>query len=110
MKGNTVILVVIYNHKYDKNIDIVENLYCKRFSTIYHIVPFYTGDKPNVIPVYENSIYFEGYIAQAYSHFFHPEAAHYFFVADDMILNPNINETNYADFFNLTDEIGRAHV
>jgi hypothetical protein len=104
MKENVLILVVIYNHKYDKNIDIIENLYCKRFSTIYHIVPFYTGDKPNVIPVYENSIYFEGYIAQAYKHFFHPEAAHYFFVADDMILNPNINETNYADFFNLTDE------
>jgi hypothetical protein len=99
-----VVLVIIYNHKYDKNIDIVEDLYRNRFSTIYHLVPFYTGNKSNVIPVYENSIYFQGYVAQGFNRFFNENATHYFFVADDMIINPNINESNYFNFFHLDEE------
>jgi hypothetical protein len=38
-----VALLVIYNHRYDKNITRVEALYKKRFSHIYHVVPFYDG-------------------------------------------------------------------
>jgi len=104
IKSMKVALIVIYNHKYDKNIEIVEKIYKNRFSTVYHLVPFYTGDKPNVIPVYDNSHYFEGYIAQGYKSFFNESFTHYFFVADDMIINPSINENNYADYFHLDKE------
>ena len=51
----SVALVVIYNHRYDGNISIVEDLYRERFREIFHLVPFYDGDRPNVIPVYESS-------------------------------------------------------
>lgn len=98
-----VALIVIYNHRYDKNIDIIETLYKNRFSNIYHLVPFYTGKKDNVIAVYENSLYFQGYVAQGLKSYFREEYKHYFFVADDMILNPDINENNYSDFFGLKD-------
>jgi len=54
-------LILIYNHRYDKNIEILEKIYSKRFSVIFHLVPFYDGNRDNVIPVYENSYYFEGY-------------------------------------------------
>ncbi len=92
---NKVALIIIYNHRYDKNIDVVEKLYGSRFKHIYHLMPFYDGNRENVIPVYENSRYFQGYIAQGLKSFFSKSYSHYIFVADDLILNPEINEKNY---------------
>ncbi|MDR0507389.1 MAG: hypothetical protein LBH32_11355 [Dysgonamonadaceae bacterium] len=104
MSHHKCVLIVIYNHKYDKNIGLIERIYQNRFSAIYHLVPFYTGNKHNVIPVYDNSRYFEGYIAQGFKHFYNEKFAHYFFVADDMILNPAINENNYCEYFHLDEK------
>tara|TARA_B100000809_G_scaffold213624_1_gene218094 strand:- start:65109 stop:66029 length:921 start_codon:yes stop_codon:yes gene_type:complete len=94
---NKVALIIIYNHQYNKNIEILERLYSGRFSNIYHLVPFYNGDKPNVIAVYDCSYYFQGYVSQGFKSFFNDAYQHYFFVADDMILNPVINESNYGE-------------
>lgn len=99
-----VALIIIYNHQYNKNIDILEKIYSSRFKNIYHLVPFYNGDKPNVIPVYENSYYFQGYVAQGLKSFYKEEYDHYFFVADDLILNPLINETSYKKVYSLNNE------
>lgn len=99
---STVALVVIYNHRYDSNIGIIEDLYRNRFSSLFHLVPFYDGNHPGVIPVYENSFYFQGYIAQGLPHFYRPEFEHYLFVADDLILNPAINEHNFREFLGLS--------
>jgi hypothetical protein len=101
---NKVALIFIFNHKFDKNINVLENIYKDRFSHIYHLVPFYTGDKPNVISVYESSQYFQGYIAQGLKHYFKEEYEHYFFIGDDLILNPAINENNYKEYFKLSPE------
>jgi hypothetical protein len=98
-----VVLIVIYNHQYNKNIDVIEKIYDKKFSNIFHLVPFYNGNKENVIPVYDNSYYFQGYIAQGFKSFFKKEYNHYFFIADDMILNPKINENNYFEYLNLNN-------
>ncbi len=100
---NPVALIIVFNHKYDKNIDILEKIYHKRFSNIYYLVPFYNGDKPNVISVYENSYYFQGYFVQGFKQYFQEKYLHYFFVADDMIINPSINEDNYTEYFHLKD-------
>ncbi|MGI8893145.1 MAG: hypothetical protein ACR2GN_06760 [Bacteroidia bacterium] len=91
-----VALIIIYNHQFNKNIEVLERIYRDRFSHIYHLVPFYMGDKSNVIPVYDSSHYFQGYIAQGLKSFFKNEFDHYFFIADDLILNPTINERNYT--------------
>lgn len=61
-----IALLVLYNHRYDKNIPRIEKLYEGKFSHIFHLMPFYDGDHPNVFPVYESSYYFQSYIAQAY--------------------------------------------
>ena len=98
-----VALVVIYNHRYDRNIDVVERIHGKRFSHIFHLMPFYTGDRANVIPVYENSYYFQGFIAQAWRHFRREEFTHYFFVSDDMVLNPSIDEHGFLDQMGLPE-------
>lgn len=89
-----IVLAIIYNHRYDKNIPILEKIYNGKFSHIYHIVPFYDGELTNVIPVYESSFCFSGYISQAYSHLGKMGFTHFFFVADDMLINPSINEHN----------------
>lgn len=98
---NKVALIIIYNHQYNKNIEILEQIYKDRFSNIYHLVPFYKGTKPNVISVYENSYYFQGYVAQGFKSYFNKDYAHYFFIADDLILNPLINERNYFEHLKL---------
>ena len=100
---NDVALIIIYNHRYDKNIDIIEKLYKDRFSYIYHLVPFYNGNKANVIPTYESSYYFQGYIAQGFKSFFHERFSHYFFLGDDVLLNPKINERNYIEHLRLKE-------
>lgn len=92
-----VALIIVYNHRFDQNIEVLEKIYTSRFSHIFHLVPFYTGDRPNVIPVYENSYYFQGFIAQAFRDFYREDFTHYFFVADDMILNPRVNEHNFTE-------------
>src|ERR1700743_1228199 len=99
---NKVALIIIYNHRYDKNIELLEQIYKSRFSNIYHLIPFYNGNKENVIAVYDNSFYFEGYIAQGLKSYFKEDYTHYFFVADDMVLNPVVNEHNYAEHLKLS--------
>lgn len=98
---NKVALIIVYNHQYNKNIDILERIYKDRFSYIYHLVPFYKGEKENVIPVYECSYHFQGYISQGLRSYFKEDYTHYFFVADDLVLNPIINEINYFEYLNL---------
>lgn len=92
-----VALIIIYNHQYNENIGVLEQIYKERFSNIYHLVPFYNGEKQNVIPVYECSYYFQGYISQGFKKYFKEDYTHYFFVADDLLLNPIINEHNYSE-------------
>ncbi|SMM99361.1 hypothetical protein SPONL_547 [uncultured Candidatus Thioglobus sp.] len=99
-----VALIIIYNHRYDENIEILERIYHDRFSHIYHLMPFYQGQKNNVIPIYESSYYFQGYIAQGLKHYFKEEYSHYFFIADDLLLNPIINENNYTKHLQLDSD------
>lgn len=87
-----VALVIIYNHRFDRNIDKLEKIYRGKFSHIYHVIPFYDGSRPNIIAVYENSYFFSGYVAQAYTHLKGLGFSHFLFVADDMILNPIVTE------------------
>lgn len=82
-----VCLLVIYNHRYDANISKINRIYEGRFSKVYHVMPFYEGDEPNVITVYESSFCFEGYLAQALLQI-PEEYSYYFYVADDIVLNP----------------------
>lgn len=101
---STLALVIIYNHQYNKNIEILEDIYGNRFSNIYHLVPFYNGEKDNVIPVYDSSFYFQGYVAQGFKSFFRETFDHYLFIADDLLLNPIISEDNYTEYLHLKQE------
>lgn len=87
-------LIIIYNHRFDQNIEKLNKIYDDRFSKIYHLVPFYDGNLPNVIPVFEESFYFQGYVPQCKHIIEKLNCEHYLFIGDDLILNPTINENN----------------
>ena len=90
-------LVIVFNHRYDKNIPVLEKIYSPHFSHVYFLVPFYDGNHPNVIPVYESSNFFQSYFAQGYYRFFKEEFSHYIFTGDDCLLNPAVNENNFPE-------------
>ena len=89
-----VCLVIIFNHRFDKNLPLLEKIYGDRFPDIYHLVPFYDGSQDNVIPVYEHSFYFQGYLPQVWSKIKSDDFSHYFFISDDLLLHPEINAKN----------------
>lgn len=98
-----IALLIIYNHRFDANISRLEDIYKGRFQHIFHIMPFYDGNLKNVIPVYEHSHYFSGYIAQTWPHLKNKGFTHIFVVSDDMLLNPIVNETNLFDALGITE-------
>ena len=94
-----ICLGIIFNHKFNKNIPLLEKLYSDRFHDLYYIVPFNAEpikgvDQKRVIPVYETSYCFQGYITQAYARLKDEKYSHYIFIGDDQILNPKLNENN----------------
>lgn len=90
-------LVVVFNHRYERNLDKLETLYSRRFSRRHYLMPFYGGDRPEVIPVFGRSTEFQGFFAQARRHIVHPEVTHYAFVGDDLILNPALDQDNLPE-------------
>lgn len=97
-------LVIIYNHRYVQNIEPLERLYADRFSRIFHLVPFYEGRQENVVPVYENSRFFQGYVAQGWRTLKSSGCDDFIFIGDDLLLNPIVNETTYGDTLGVNDE------
>jgi hypothetical protein len=92
VKKNSLALVLLYNHNYEKNIPRLENLYASRFSVILHLMPFYTGTQKNVISVYENSYRFHGYITQARQALLHTGCDTFVVAADDLLIHPDLCE------------------
>lgn len=96
---SNICLVVIFNHRYNSNVEKLQKIYGSRFSNIYYVVPFQTKGIPDylldkVIRVYESSFYFQGYISYAYDVLKDQGYGYFMFIGDDLILNPRINENN----------------
>jgi len=95
-----ICLSFIFNHQYEKNIPKLKDIYGDRFSVIKYLSPFSTyNDDQEVIPIYETSINFQGYIAQAYQHL-PKNCEYYIFCADDLLLNPQFDEENILNNLN----------
>jgi hypothetical protein len=97
---SSICLSFVFNHQYEKNISKLKKIYKERFSTIRFLSPFSDWNKDDdIIPIYETSIHFQGYFAQAYSHL-PKDFDYYVFCADDLILNPQLNEENLIEKLN----------
>jgi hypothetical protein len=94
-----ICLSVVFNHQFEKNIPKLRNIYKDRFSTIRYLSPFSKCKDPEVIPVCETSVHFQGYFAQAFTHL-PKDCDYYVFCGDDLILNPSLNESNLIEALN----------
>lgn len=101
-----ICFVLVHNHKFERNIPKIESLYDGKFSNLFHLVPFYQGDKPNVIRVDETSHCFQGFFAQGKKTFARKPADYYIFCGDDLLLNPSLNEGNIIEALGLGPETG----
>ena len=98
-------LVVIYNHNFERNIEKIRSLYSSRFSKIIQIMPFYTGREPDVVGVYDAAWQFNGYITQALQKLLEADhVSHYLFIADDIIVHPELNEYNACSKLGLDED------
>jgi hypothetical protein len=95
--SESICLSFVFNHQFEKNIPKLKELYKERFSTIYFLSPFTNWNQAeDIIPIYETSIHFQGYFAQAFS-YLPKDFDYYVFCADDLILNPKLNEGNLIE-------------
>lgn len=91
-----VCLVVIFNHRFDRNLPLLRKIYGERFSDIRFLMPFYDGTDSDVIPVYGSSHQFHGYAIQAYHKLKDIPCTHYLFIGDDLIIHPVFDEMNFV--------------
>jgi hypothetical protein len=98
--------VFLFNHRYEKNIPVLEKIYADRFSHRHYIMPFSRVSAPNVSTVFEAGRNFSGHLAQASRDFIRPEFTHYVVIADDLLLNPALNEGNLLDRLRLAEGQG----
>lgn len=98
-------LIVIYNHNFEKNIEKIKRIYSPRFSRIIQIMPFYQGNDPDVVGVYDAAWQFNGYITQALPRLLQEQGiSHYVVIADDIILHPELNENNICEKLQLDED------
>lgn len=98
MTDCSIRLVSVFNHPFDGNLPKLDRYYGDRFGARFHLVPFYRGPRPDVIPVYESSDCFQGFFAQACDRLLAggEEFSHVAFVADDLLLNPRLDARSFA--------------
>ena len=91
-------LVTIFNHRFDRNIPVLEAMYRERFPSMLHLVPFYDGDDDagRVATVYESSHHFQGFFAQAAERIATGDHDHYLFLGDDVALHPALDQETLA--------------
>ncbi len=98
---SNVCLAVIYNHQFVNNVEKIEKLYGNRFDKIYHVMPFYRGDNPDIISVYENSYQFQAYVSQALNRIYDDKFDYYVFMADDVLLCPEFSKDTMEDILKI---------
>ncbi len=98
---NNVALIVVFNHRFDKNLPKLRQFYAEKFTNVFFLMPFYDGNDEDVIPVYGSSDNFQAFFAQAYQHLKGKDFDFWLVVADDMVINPELNERNIGKRFDI---------
>lgn len=99
--------VFLFNHKYEGNVARLDAFYGTRFRHRQFIIPFATSGDPRVLRAVEASWYFSGHVAQAGARLVRdPAITHYAFIADDLIVNPSLDETSLVETLDLGPDSG----
>ena len=97
-----ICLSIVFNHQFEQNIPKLRSLYGDRFSTVRYLSPFSRSNAPDIIPISETSVHFQGYFAQAFKHL-PKDFDYYVFCGDDLIINTSLNENNLIGALNCND-------
>ena len=104
------VLVIIFNAPHIKNVPKLAKIYGNRFSRIFYVLPNWGGKEwgeykdYNIIPLRYPSIFFQTAIADGFKRYRNENTSHYIFCADDLLLNPLVNEDNYQKFFKINSD------
>ena len=96
-------LVILYKDINEDLANKYESLYKDNFEKIFHLMPFYKGDRKNVIPVFENKYQLNGYITQARKILSESLCDNFIIITDDCVINPCINSYNIFDKLNIKE-------
>jgi hypothetical protein len=98
-------IVIVFNHPYEPNIEILQSYYASKFSSVFFLSPFYNGDSDNVIPIYRGSFDHASFICDTIRF---PEISNcdYMLIThDDVLINPVINQNNLFEKLNLSESV-----
>jgi hypothetical protein len=98
--------VFLFNHRFERNIGKLDEIYGERFPSRTYLMPFARSSRADVCGVYETSWHFSGHVAQGAHRFRRADASHYVFVSDDLILNPALHAGNIAEALGLDANTG----
>ena len=87
-------LVIVFNHRFERNLPLLERLYGERFSRRHILMPFASKPSPTISRVFEIGHNFQGHIAQGARDFIDDDTTHYVFIGDDLLLSPSLNDAN----------------
>ena len=101
-------LVHLFNHRFEKNLPVLERIYAGRFPDRHVLMPFASNPGPGISRVYELGRNFSGHIAQGARDFVDPRFTHYVFAGDDLLLNPQLHAGNLVEALSL--QPGEAYI
>lgn len=92
-----ICLLIVFNHRYEKNISFLREYYSSKFSYIRFLIPFADDLEKvhqDVISMHYSSYLFQGYFGEAHIKLRNIHCAAYVAIGDDLLLNPILNEGN----------------
>jgi hypothetical protein len=87
------------NHPFPQSIPLLRRIYSGRFHETRFLVPFHRTSDADVITVYRGSYSHAGYLADAGSQLSNIDCDYYLVVHDDVLLNPKLCDSTFADLF-----------
>lgn len=103
MASGASTLCVIFNHPYIGNIPIIGEAVGQRFDEIVFVVPNTRVDDPSVITSYRASYNFHGMIVDACEKLLSSNSEYFFFLQDDVLLNPRFSGQQWVELLKLED-------
>lgn len=90
-------LVIVFNHRFDRNLPRLRDYYAGRFSKVVFLMPFaddLESIMEDVISVHHSSYLFQGFFGEARKRLAKIDCDGYVVAGDDLLLNPALNENN----------------
>lgn len=90
-------LIIVFNHRFDRNLPRLRDYYAGRFAKIVFLMPFaddLEAVEEDVISVHHGSFLFQGYFGEARKRLAEVVCDGYVVIGDDLLLNPTLTENN----------------